>query len=312
MLPFAGDLDAAKIHVQAPTSVVFLCGGQISDINVPTPRSLRDAFLKIIDNPAIRGKQLIQAEDVTVLSVFSEHYRDFLQFETDLAQITELILLFCESEGSLAELGAFSMVDEIAARLLVIIRDKYWNFDSFVKLGPLRALENRHGPSSVFVIDDLDIDMRGTSAANVKIDVLRDRLQEPILIRLKRSREPTTFDRGKSGHIIKLIVGLIQEYGALTVDEIMGLLSHLGIDTLQSLISAYLLCATSVAWIVEKRKGSRTYYVACNFPDAASQVFGEGVAVRNKTRRRVVIRDHWRDSDPLRHLGIQEVFGASI
>src|SRR3954451_3527736 len=43
VLPFAEDLDAAKIHVQAPTAVVFLCGGQCSDIGVRIPLSLRDA-----------------------------------------------------------------------------------------------------------------------------------------------------------------------------------------------------------------------------------------------------------------------------
>ena len=218
MLPFAGDLDGDKIHVQAPSAVVFLCGGQCSPIGSPTPRSLRDAFLKILD-PPLRGRQLVQAEDISALSIFGSHYDDLLLFETDLAQVAELILLFCESEGSFAELGAFSMVEEIASRLMVVVRDKHWVSDSFIKLGPLRALEKRHGASSVYVLDDEDIGMRGASAAHVNLDILKARLQEPLERRLAQTREPTTFDPGRGGHRIKLMVGLIQEYGALLLES---------------------------------------------------------------------------------------------
>lgn len=310
MLPYAGDLDGKKIHVQAPSAVLFLCGGQYSNISAPIPLSLRDAFLKISDNPATRGKLIVQAEDIKFADVFAEHYNDFLQFETDLAQITELILLFCESEGSFTELGAFAMVEEIASRLLVVVRDKYWSSDSFIKHGPLRQLENHYGEKSVYVLDDIDIGMRGNSAADVKIDVLRDRLQDPIVKRL-RNREATTFDLNRPGHIIKLIVGLIQEYGALTIDEILDLITIFGVSPKKSTVSGYLLCAETVNWIVKKRKGYTTFYIAANLPDAATLIFKEDAQIRVKTRRRILIREHWTKTDQNRHRAIQEVFGGT-
>ena len=107
MLPFADDLDAEKIHVQVPTQVIFLCGGRISSLADKTPLSLRDAFYKINDNPVLRKRDLILAEDITAQLAVFDKYKDILEFETDLAQIVELIILFCESEGSLAEFGAF-------------------------------------------------------------------------------------------------------------------------------------------------------------------------------------------------------------
>lgn len=312
MLPFVDDLDAAGIHhVQAPTNVIFLCGGQCSSINDATPLSLRDAFLKISDNPAINRSVLIQAEEITSLSFFKDHYRDLLRFETDLAQISELILLFCESEGSLAELGAFAVSDEIAKRLLVIIRDKYWEADSFVRLGPLRYLENNHGSEAVYVIDDLDINMRAESAADVRIDVLKERLQQPLRKRLEQTREPTTFDQNKSGHIIKLIVGIIQEYGALTADEITDVLSKLNIDLNLGLVGGYLLCAEAVMWIAKKRKGWVTFYVAKDLPDAATLSWKPSLNLRDKVRRRFIIRQRWSETDQLRSAGIRDVFGGS-
>ena len=299
----------AKTHVQAPTDVVFLCGGRTSDIGDTKSLSLRDAFLKIYPHPAIDGKDLLQAEDVTVLSIFDEHYSDLLQFETDLAQVTELVLLFCESEGSLAELGAFSMVDEIAQRLLVVIREKYWKSESFVRFGPLRALEKRYGHEYVYVLDDVDINIVGESFEKVDLGSLRDRLHQPIVLRLKKRRELTTFKGTSSGHRIKLAVGLIQEYGALTVDELVSAFGQLGLEASIKSMAAYMLCAEIVKWVSKTRKGSSTFYVARAVPDAATSFFSDNVATKSKTRRRLDIREHWRKNDPLRHRAITEVVG---
>jgi hypothetical protein len=166
VLPYSQDLDAEKIHVRAPTSVIFLCGGPISSIAEPVPSSLRDAFLKILENPVLKGRDLIQAEDITSQISFFNKYENILDFETDLAQIVELIILFCESEGSLAELGAFAMINEIALRLFLVVREKHWNELSFVRLGPLRRIEKAHGRDCIFVVDDVSVGMRGNAFAS--------------------------------------------------------------------------------------------------------------------------------------------------
>src|SRR4028118_2064861 len=109
--PFVEYLDTKNIRVQAPTDVIFLCGGPMTDLAVRKPASLRDAFLKIVDNPLDRRKrELVLAEDVNVSYLSRQAYRDLLAFETDFAQICELIILFSESEGSLAELDRKSGV----------------------------------------------------------------------------------------------------------------------------------------------------------------------------------------------------------
>ena len=214
-IPYATDLDAEKIHVQASSNVVFLCESQtLRNISDPTPLSLRDAFIKILDNPILKGRDLIQAEEITSDFLFFKKYDDILEFETDLAQIVELIILFCESEGSLAELGAFAMISEIASRLFVIVREKHWNTPSFIKLGPLLLIEQRYGRNSIFVIEDREVGMRGDSAAHVDKEALKSLLVEPLASRLKRPHEPSTFNSARSGHVIKLIVALIQEYTA--------------------------------------------------------------------------------------------------
>jgi hypothetical protein len=119
-LPFAEDFDAERIHVQSASDIIFLCGGQRSNISDPTPLSLRDAFLKILDYPALRRRDLVQAEDITDDISFFDKYEDILEFETDIAQIVELIILFCESEGSL-----LAFVYDVEREFFLKLEQKY-------------------------------------------------------------------------------------------------------------------------------------------------------------------------------------------
>lgn len=301
------DLDADRIHVQAPSDIIFLCGGQRSDISEAVPLSLRDAFLKIVNNPATYKRDVIQAEDISATTTFFDTYENILDLETDLAQIVELIILFCESEGSLAELGAFSMISEIASRLFVIVRERHWKDLSFVRLGPLRRLEKRYGRDSIFVIGDAQVGIRGDSVANVDKEALKSLLNLPLSLRLERRREPTTFDSQSSGHVIKLIVGLIQEYGALTALEIREALSILKVEKIDKEIDRYLLCAREVGWLTQVSKGTSDYFVARTNMNLAATLHRKSSAdPMNAPRRRLLIREYWAENESLRYSAINE------
>ena len=314
MLPFLHDLDVEKaIHVKAPTEVVFLCGGPYSDASEPVPLSLRDAFLKINDNPPLRKRILIQAEDISKESLFFNTYDNLLDFETHLAQLVELIILFCESEGSLAELGAFSMIEEISERLFVVVREKHWSADSFVKHGPLRLIERRHSRDYIFVIDDSIIGIIGDNPAQVDKNALKEVLKDPLNVRLSRTREPSTFNRGRAGHIIKLIVGFTQEYGALTFEEIVEVLNKIGVDFSSAHVHCYLLCAIALDWIAKVSRGTKDYYVAkLSNVDAVSFQMKADAKVKDRARRRLLIREHWKSTDQPRDRAINHVVGGGI
>jgi hypothetical protein len=308
--PFVEYLDTTSIRVQAPTDVIFLCGGQITDLAKPAPASLRDAFLKIADNPlGRRRRELVLAEDVNVSYLSRPTYSDLLAFETDFAQICELIILFSESEGSLAELGAFAMVEEIATRLLVVVRDKHFQQNSFIKLGPLLSLQNRRGEEAVYVVDDDDIGMQGDSCAAVNLEVLKDRMARAIDRRLSEIKEPSRFDAARSGHLIKIIVGFIQEFGGLTIEEICELLRQLNVIKSPAEVDALLLCAEAVSWVKQERKGYATYFFAQKGRDATQMSLSDQAPARDKARRRTLIRQYWRQHDEDRYRGIVKHLG---
>jgi len=84
MVPFVEDLSVDKLHVQAPTEIIFLCGGPYTDFSEPGTVSMRDAFRKVSAHPAVGNREIVLAEDFTKLSVFAAYYEDILEFETDL------------------------------------------------------------------------------------------------------------------------------------------------------------------------------------------------------------------------------------
>ena len=107
-----------SLRVRSPTSVVFLCGGAIDD-NLAEPDVLRDAFYRLASKLEL-DYQVILAEKAEPLTA-DAGYHDLLSFESDIAQIVGLILLFAESAGSLAELGAFAALESIAPSLLAVL-----------------------------------------------------------------------------------------------------------------------------------------------------------------------------------------------
>jgi hypothetical protein len=312
--PLAEHLDVDEIHVQAPRAVIFICGGRTSDVSEQIPVSIRDAFLKIPDKPVLRDRKFILAEDVNIFYRSRQAYRDFLNFEMDLAQITELIVLFSESSGSFVELGAFSVIPEISERLLVVIRDTHYREDSFVNLGPILHLTNTYSESVICVIEDSDLNISGSRISSINKDRLYAALEGPISDRIREShsRQFTTFNQSLSGHMIKFIVGLIQEYGALTISEIETILPQAQIMKSANEIDSYLLCAESVDWIKKDKKGTNTFFFARPGRDAASFRFKDTIPERDRLRRRQYVREYWRSTDPERFRGIVQWLGGVV
>jgi hypothetical protein len=107
-------------------------------------------------------------------------------------------------------------------------------------------------------------------------------------------------------------VGLVQEYGALNLEEISFLLDILNATRTPKVIQGYLLCAESVRWLKKIAKGPTDYFVAMKArTDAATIPSKPSARIKNKARRRLLIREHWRETDELPHRSIAQVFGGA-
>lgn len=297
-------MDMATVRVHPPTPILFLCGGPF-DITAVLPLSLRDAFAKLIHLDPFKKYSMLMAEQLNAFFPKGK-YQDILTFEAHIAQISELIVLFSESYGSAAELGAFSMVNDISHRLLVVIDDENYHANSFISLGPVRALENKYGNPSVCVVHRHDLGIPHIrSVANVNTVVLADRMKTAIQARQANSKEHSTFDAERPGHIIKFIVGLIQHYGALTAVEIDLYLEAVKLKTDQETLTNYLLCAEFAEWVIKDKRGLETYYSAVPANKALQYELKKDLPFLDKTRWRADIVDHWKKTDSNRFSSIQ-------
>lgn len=299
-------VDLGTLRVHAPTAIIFVCGGPTNGTAI-RPTSLRDAFLRFSDSSHFKDYQSLIAEELNAFFPRGQ-YNDILSFESDIAQISDTIVLFSESFGSAAELGAFVMVDEIARKLLIVIDDEHYNANSFISLGPVKMLENLFGDSAVCVLNRHSIGI--TNIRN--IDSLNLSEFERIFTSSFHSRasskkkEHTTLDNNRNGHIVKVIVGLIQHYGALTIEELDTYLYCINITKSETELRNLLLCAEFAGWIVKDRRGLNTYYAATVENAALQYKFLNGSPIRDRIRWKSDIYAYWRTHDMDRFASIQQ------
>lgn len=312
LFEFLEQLNLEDVRVRAPTKYIFLCGGQMSDAHADPAKSLRDVFYKIVDGAIPTDASLLRAEDVNAFVIKQSKYDDFLRFESDIAQVCELVLLFCESEGSFSELGTFCSIEEIRSRTMVVIEDKHFNnANSYIRLGPLQALLNEDD-SAVVTFTFGGLGSKDNSFASVVPDKLMKLLRPKIDKRLASINTHTSFNGSREGHGIKALVGFCQEFGALQRDELLLALQHIGANIDDDQLSRYLLCASQLEWTKERRKGDRRLVFSNPALDdiAAQFLLAKGGALpTNAGRRRAAILDHWQNADAERHAAILETRG---
>lgn len=306
--------DAKSLHVRAPSPIILLCGGPI-DVTTPKPESLREAYTLVYGRASLKDYANVTPEEFKIFAP-DGNYQDWLSFESEFAQIVDLIILFSESYGSVAELGAFAMVEEIALRLLVVMDDKNYADPSFVKLGPVRRLEAKYGKSAVCVLNRQDINIPDiTKVADVNLDKFATTLIAAISKRKDDYKERTTFIPDRAGHLIKLIVGLIQHYGALTEIEIEVLLFAMNLKVKPEKVTDYLLCAVNANWILKDKRGVEEYFCALpNRGPAIEYKLRKELPVEEKDRERWRARviEHWKATDPDRFSSIQAALKGAL
>lgn len=305
---FANQVDTQKLRVHAPTKIIFLCGGETTDITEENPKSLRDVFLRIHHELPLADTDVRRAEDINLFYVQGAMYKDLLRFEVELAQVTEIIILFSESEGSLAELGAFSVIEEIAQRVLVFILNEHYVQESFIKFGPITSLENRDN-GSIHVLDGQQLKYKKGDFQHFNVEEFKSAIKDKIAKRTEQIINHSTFNSSLAGHKIKLAVGLVQEFGGLTDEEIFLLFAGLNIDCSEDELQGYLLCAKTTGWIFYEKRGDRKFYFALSFPDAATFIMKAGSEKIDKLRRRTAIREYWQETDKDRYSGITKHSG---
>lgn len=302
---FAASLDLKGLRVVNFPSLIFFCGGPIPDGDAPfdvgSPfKSARHAIGHALKtkHPDI-FKKIVLAE--TINDWFRGGlYQDLLEFEQDLAGLASVIALFVESSGSIAELGVFSRMPAISAKLLVFVRLKHYNDQSFIKLGPITNLEN-NSKSSVNVYD-----WAVNNEGNVEfiddraIDSVTEDIVEDILRRLDLTPTEQRFDTEAPGHIILFMCDIIGIVGVAKIIDIQMIFKICGLNVEDKDIKKYLFILERLNLINRYPYGNDRYLASQADPPFISYAFQSATEVQDRLRWQIMFREWIKETDQRR------------
>lgn len=130
---------------------LFLCGGDDSDARYICRR---DVERYVRSKKGLERVLIVKPE--TLLNDFADLISeiDLLDLEAIIAELSDAILLFDESSGSICELGAFAMADATREIMTACIPFRYEGNSSFIVQGPVRHIEQCNSLlSSIIYLD---------------------------------------------------------------------------------------------------------------------------------------------------------------
>lgn len=147
---------------------IFLCGKAIDGQYEKTNRGILQNYLQK------------QSEDIFIVlseRLWEESFNsniDLLTFEEFLAEISDVIVLFCESPGSYCELGAFAYANKLFSdKLVIVIDEQYKEAKSFIMTGPV-AKAKQDGATIVYA----QLGGKGLLASKELRDMVREKVKQ--------------------------------------------------------------------------------------------------------------------------------------
>jgi hypothetical protein len=201
---------------------VWVFGGQFSNNQEDPPSSLRESFWRqtfaLQPSPTRPWlAELCRPEDFPDWWMFSG-YKDLLAFERDACHLAQATILFAESPGSLAELGAIASEDSLVRHTLVVVEEKYQQERSFLRLGPLKRVEALGGLCTV-----------GDGQANVLAEQDFLSIIEHLEKWFPNIPKTQVFNPGSHAHQTLLLADLVDVLLVSKQDELHQAATHFGV-----------------------------------------------------------------------------------
>lgn len=261
---FTEKIDIHRSHITYNPGLLFICGGECEDIS-KDPISVRDYAIRQITNEKILAR-LIQAEEMQSW-LNSGAFEDLVLFEKALAHLADKIIIFVESPGSIAELGAFSFNEEISSKLLVFISSNYKESSSFITLGPIKKLLKNDGQSVKFYSWN-EAGSTKIKSDLVKIPSLIDSIVSDIEGALGKQTVSRAFKEDNVEHRLLFICDILNLFPALQMNEILDICLMAEVDITLSDIKGYLYILTRTKLLKEVHHGETYYLIGDKYADS--------------------------------------------
>lgn len=244
-----------KTLIQPPPPCIILCGGPCDINKTNNFSSAREA---LYSSEKLKEKKyykdIILPEGIFKFFQNSD-YSDLLEFERDLAYFSTLTIVIPEGPGSIAELGAFSILKEINQKLAIILHDDYKQEGSFIVRGPISHIKS--------LKDESVITMWWTTKDTnheENFSEIDDTIETLDSI-LTATEPPQKFSSENQGHILFLLLEILKFISLANLKEILAILKKIKPDISQKELKKKLQLLTQLSLISEHHYQNQTYYI---------------------------------------------------
>ena len=302
---YSKSINLQKFRIINFPSLIFFCGG-ITSSRTKKYHSLRHYMLHYFkrNNDDIY-KKIILAEQVNDWYRFN-HYNNLLSFEKDLAGLASLIVLFVESPGSIAELGAFSQIEEISERLIVFINTSFYEVDaSFIKDGPLAYLEQKSEDIVYAYAWNVKKSKGKEYIVTNKLKTVAKQISKEINDRLKARPDEPIFDKSNIGHIMLFICDFIQIINIAKKSDISGLLENLDLINVKKNLDKYFFILEKIKLIKSFKYGKDDYYVSNIEKPLIRYAYTDSSEIKERLSWKLFLREWINNNDERRKQALE-------
>ena len=234
-----------------------------------------------------------------------DYFRDLVTFETQVANLASVIVLFVESPGSIAELASFSQVPQIRERLLVFLDEHFYNKDSFIRKGPIQYLEDQ-GNDLVHVYPwSSNNSASGTNFETSLLKDFADDIANDINAKVKEMPNEETFSEFNETHLTLLVCDIIRIARLLKIGEILEMMKKMGADVEQKDIRKYLFILEKLGLVERVPYKNHRYFRCRSNASFISYGFKPTAKFNEMTRWKFRIHKWFRENDTDRFKVIQ-------
>jgi hypothetical protein len=250
---FKNRVDPSKTRIDVLPDIVLAFGGKLSVKQGEAHASCRNVFINHLHSTkSPLANVIICPEHYPEWNKF-EHYPDLIAFERDACSLARAIVLFSESEGAFAELGAFCQDEVISDRLLVVVSRAHYKDTSFIALGPIKHIELKHPEGSICVVDSITATKFETEASDVA-----KALQQKI----DTAHKTHQFDPSRIRDQLLLIADLVDLFSAVTQSELHELLEGMGVVLEAKRIKQMINLLQLFELVIPREKSTQRFLVA--------------------------------------------------
>lgn len=236
-----------KIVQRKDRHILFLCGGSVA----PRSRYMRKRFINYSEDSLPEFRMfLAEAATRDLTQHGSSDFVNIADFEELVSEISDCIVLFPESPGSIAEVGFFANSNNAIKKLLVI-NDVAKQGESFINIGIFDKINKESNFRPVLVMD----------YKHPNFGMIKERLSR-LPLKTTKSFEIKKFSSLKDYEKLYVIFQIVFIFKALTFEDIMYCLRQIiGSNRNDSDKVKHLLSILIATKYIERRGDAQDYFV---------------------------------------------------